>query len=67
MWYGEMDVERVVMFQCLRWHQRFYWEDYLSLTHNQLVTDNQLNDKQTIFPINSLTTVTECSTHLSAF
>jgi len=48
------------MFQCLRWHQRLYWEDYL-LTYNQLVTDNQLNDKQTIFAINMLPTVTQCS------
>jgi hypothetical protein len=62
VWYGALGVEGVVMFfQCLRWHQRFYWEDYLSLTHNQLVTDNQINDKQTIFPINSLPTVTQCS------
>ena len=33
----------------------------LSLTHNQLVTDNQLNDKQTNFPINSPPTVTQYS------
>ena len=26
-----------------------------------MVTDNQLNDKQTIFPINSLPTITQCS------
>jgi hypothetical protein len=61
VWYGELGVEGVVTFQCLQWHKRFYWEDYLSLTHNQLVTDNQLNDKRTIFPINSLPIVTQCS------
>jgi hypothetical protein len=61
VWHGELGVEGVVMFQCLRWHQRFYWEDYLALTHKQLVTDNQINDKQTMSPINNLPTVTQCS------
>ena len=26
VWCGKLGVEGVVMFQCLRWNQKFYWE-----------------------------------------